>query len=58
MSLNEAAKFRPYNEHNRADPFDGVVRLEGSSSKYKLGRQDWDDGDRIQGCVCDEGWEG
>jgi len=57
-SLNEAASFRPYNEHNRAEAFDGTVRLNGKSKDYKLGRQDWDDGDRIQGCVCDEGWEG
>lgn len=57
-TLNEAAIHRPYHEHNRADAFDGTVRLEGESSPYKLGRQDWDDGDRIQGCICDEGWEG
>lgn len=59
MSLNQAAKFRPYQEWNRADAFDGVVRLEGNSiESYKRGRQDWDDGDRMHGCVCDEGWEG
>jgi len=56
LNLNEAAE-QTKQLANRADAFDGTVRLEGKR-RYKIGPVDWEDGKYIQGCVCEPGWEG
>jgi hypothetical protein len=43
---------------NRADPFDGTVRVDAPGVAYHQGQYGWPDGDNIVGCVCEEGWEG
>ncbi len=46
------------NRANRADPLDGTVRLEQGDTVYKIGAYGWEDGEAMQGCVCEAGWEG
>ena len=54
VNLEEAARLE-LNLENRADPFDGVVRLDRRSIYHYT---DWDDGVAMMGCVCDTGYEG
>lgn len=54
LNLEEAARFE-LNQENRADPFDGIVRLDQRSVYYY---DDWDDGIAMMGCLCDAGFEG
>jgi hypothetical protein len=54
LNLEEAARYE-LNLENRADPFDGVARLDRRSVYHYT---DWDDGVAMMGCVCDTGYEG
>mmetsp|Transcript_31518 Transcript_31518/g.62938 ORF Transcript_31518/g.62938 Transcript_31518/m.62938 type:complete len:863 (+) Transcript_31518:83-2671(+) len=59
LNLNEAGQ-GALQLGNRADAFDGTVRFEkpDDGRGYVRGPKDWDDGHRVQGCVCEPGWEG